>query len=59
MLSDIVDVLVDFVSNHDDTLMLEQDILQCLQFLLGINRTRWIRWRTKDDGTSLRRDGCF
>ena len=38
VLAHIVDVLIDFIGDDDDTLVLEKHVLQCLQFLLAIDR---------------------
>ena len=59
MLAHIVDVLVDLVSYHIHLRMLCQHSSQPCQFLLAIDRTRWVRWRAENQRLRLWRDGSL
>ena len=57
VLTDVVDVLINLVGQDDDALVAQQDVLQSLQFLAGIDGTRGIAGRTEDEGAGARCDG--
>ena len=59
VLSDIVDVLVDLVCQHEEVFMFQDHVGQGLQLGLAVDATRRIARRTEDEHTGLRGDGCL
>ena len=59
MLANVVDVLVNLVSNHNHVGVLQQNVLQGLQLSLAIYRTCGVAGRAKDKSLCLRSDSCL
>ena len=57
MLADVVDVLVDFVSENKQVVVLLDDLGQSLQLILAIDAAGRIAGRAEDEQTRLRRNG--
>ena len=59
MVAHVVDVLVDFIGQDDDALVLGQNLCQTFQFRFAVNRTCRVAGRAEDEQARLGRDGCL